>query len=246
MSANAGKHNPVIVALDFDDLDKALALIEKVRSRVGLFKVGLELFAQYGPACVTEVKARGVDVFLDLKLHDIPNTVGKASAQLCALGVKFFTVHSTGGVARMKAAARAAGEYAAGGHLKPCILGVSILTSIDRAACQQEIGFSLPPEQMVPKCARNMLEAGLGGIVCSPSEAMLARAAAGDGLVIVTPGVRPLWAATGDQDPARVMTPLKALAQGADYLVIGRPITAASDPLEAAVRVAGEIASFRG
>lgn len=233
-------HNPVIVALDFDNLDKALGLVEKVRSKVGLFKVGLELFTKYGPDCVRQVKDCGVDVFLDLKLHDIPNTVYKASKRLCNLDVKFFTIHSTGGVEMMRAAARAVSEHE--GAKKPCILGVSILTSINETVCRDEIGFSLSPAQMVPKCAANMIEAGIGGIVCSPSETALVRAQTGQKLTIVTPGVRPLWAATGDQDPARIMTPSKALAQGADYLVIGRPITAALDPLEAAEKISEEIA----
>ena len=231
--------NPVIVALDFDNIDKTLELVEKVRSKVGLFKVGLELFSQYGPDCVRQIKDCGVDVFLDLKLHDIPNTVYKAAKRLCELEVRFFTVHSTGGIEMMKAAVRAVDEYS--GAVKPCILGVSILTSINENVCQDEIGFSLPPSGMVAKCANNMIEAGVGGIVCSPSEAGLVRAETGQKLTIVTPGVRPLWAATGDQDPARIMTPAKALAQGADYLVIGRPITAAADPLEAAERISEEI-----
>lgn len=230
-------YNPLIVALDFDDLDTALKLAGNIKDNVGVFKVGLQLYTKYGPECVRELKKMGCEIFLDLKLHDIPNTVYKAAREVCELGVKFFTVHSTGGVAMLEAAQKAVNECAGP---KPCVLGVSILTSMDENVCKNEVFMQHGPDVMVPKLAQTMVSAGIGGMVCSPSDVVPVRQAVGDKLVVVTPGVRPEWAAVGDHAKDRIMTPAKAVSTGSDYIVVGRPITANADPVDAAARIVAE------
>ena len=199
---------------------------------VGFFKIGLELFTRTGPGIVARVRETvgPCGIFLDLKFHDIPNTARGAVRSASALGVEMLTVHLSGGRAMLEAAAKAADG--------PLILGVSVLTSMD-AASLREVGADDDVPSQVVRLAGLGLECGVRGVVASPLEIAALRAAYGDRLTIVTPGVRPAWAAADDQ--RRVMTPAEAVAAGADYLVIGRPITGASDPRAAAERIAAEI-----
>ncbi|HMQ32333.1 MAG TPA: orotidine-5'-phosphate decarboxylase [Chloroflexaceae bacterium] len=228
----------VLVALDTPGLDAALDLARTLRPHVGGFKVGLELCTAAGaPRVVEAVVAAGGAVFLDLKLHDIPNTVAGAVRAVCALGpaVRMLTLHCQGGAAMLLAAAEAA---AAAPH-RPLLLGVTVLTSVDAAALRDELGVAAGLEEQVAHLARLAQSCGLDGIVASPLEVGAIRRACGPGPLVVTPGVRPGWAVAGDQ--RRVLTPDEALAAGADYLVVGRPITAAPDPAAAAARLVAEL-----
>jgi orotidine-5'-phosphate decarboxylase len=230
----------LIVALDTPDVDAALALAASLQGAVGMVKVGLELFAAAGPDPVRRLRAQGHRVFLDLKLHDIPNTVGAAARVAGGLGVSLLTVHAAGGPDMVAAAVAGAREGAeAEGVAPPVILGVTVLTSLDDAALSG-IGLAGPASDAVLRLGRLAVEAGAGGLVCSPAEARSLRDALGPEVLLVTPGVRPAGSARGDQ--ARVATPAEAVAAGADYLVIGRPIRSAPDPVAAARAIAGEIA----
>ncbi|MFW5878790.1 MAG: orotidine-5'-phosphate decarboxylase [Myxococcota bacterium] len=229
----------LIVALDTPDLDEARSLARTLRGEVGLLKVGLELFTSAGPEAVTVIRKLGLPVFLDLKLHDIPNTVGAAARQAGRLGAAMLTVHASGGVPMIEAAVEGAGRGAGEeGFTPPCILAVTVLTSLDSTALAQ-IGILEEPAAAVARLARLAVGAGAGGLVCSPKEASLVRAAVGSKPLIVTPGIRPLGAAPGDQ--ARVATPAAAVAAGADFLVVGRPIREAPDPAAAAASIAAEL-----
>jgi orotidine-5'-phosphate decarboxylase len=234
---NQKSHEKIIVALDVKTEKEALALVKKLKGRAGVFKVGKELFTALGPGIVKKIQKLGGKVFLDLKFHDIPNTVAKAVAQAAKLGVYMMTVHASGGPAMMQAAARAAKENGKKG-CAPIILGVTILTSLDDKELKK-IGFKYNSEQMVLRLAKLAKEAGLGGIVSSPKEVKKLRKALGKDMVLVTPGIRPLWSAAGDQK--RIMTPKDAVKAGADFMVIGRPITAHKNPAEAALLIAREI-----
>lgn len=216
----------IIVALDFPAEAPALALVERLDPARCRLKVGKELFTRAGPGLVRDLAKRGFAVFLDLKFHDIPNTVAAACAAAADLGVWMINVHASGGRAMM-AAAR---ERLATLSEPPRLIAVTVLTSLD-AADLFEVGCPGEPAERVLHLAALARRAGLDGVVCSPLEAAGLRAAQGPGFLLVTPGVRPADAATGDQK--RVMTPGQAVAAGADYLVIGRPITAAPDPLAA-------------
>ncbi|RRR75086.1 MAG: orotidine-5'-phosphate decarboxylase [Candidatus Viridilinea halotolerans] len=224
----------ILVALDAPTLDAALDLVTTLRPHVGGFKVGLELCTAAGvPEVVNRVAAAGGALFLDLKLHDIPNTVAGAVRSVCALGpaVRMLTLHCQGGAAMLCAAVEAAAAF----PTRPLLLGVTVLTSIDAAALRDELGVGNNLEAQVVALAQMAQHCGLDGVVASPHEVAAIRRACGPQLLVVTPGVRPTWAATGDQ--RRTMTPSAALAVGADYLVIGRPLTAADDPAEAAQRL---------
>ncbi|HJX15884.1 MAG TPA: orotidine-5'-phosphate decarboxylase [Candidatus Deferrimicrobiaceae bacterium] len=226
----------IIVALDTDSPDSALAVVEALAGEVGMFKVGMELFPRGGPELVRKVRETGADVFLDLKFHDIPNTVAGAVRSAAALGVKFATVHASGGkemLARAAEAARGTGTT---------VLAVTVLTSIDESDLS-EIGFSSPPADLVVRLAKMAVREGIGGIVCSAREVAAVRELAGRSAVLVTPGVRLPEDAVGDQK--RVVTPFDAMRNGADYLVVGRPITKAADPVAAARRFAAEMRSGR-
>jgi len=216
---------PVFVALDVPSSGEALALAEILRPHVGGFKIGLELFCACGPQIVEQVGAR--DVFLDLKFHDIPNTVRGAAAGAARLGVAIFNVHCLGGLEMM----RAAGESAREVDAETKIIGVTILTSHD-AASLRALGIEGEPQAAVRRLARMAREAGLDGVVCSAREIGAVREECGKDFLLVTPGIRPTGAALGDQK--RVTTPRDALDAGADWLVVGRPITDASDPAGAA------------
>ncbi|NNJ11035.1 orotidine-5'-phosphate decarboxylase [Chloroflexales bacterium ZM16-3] len=233
----------ILAALDVPDLPSALGLVEQLRGRVGGFKVGLELCTAVGaPQVVRAVAAAGGSVFLDLKLSDIPNTVAGAVRSVCALGpaVRMLTLHCHGGAAMLRAAAETARTA---GESRPLLLGVTVMTSLDGAALRDELEITAGLEAHVVHLARMAQACGLDGVVASPHEIAAIRAACGPDLLIVTPGVRPAWAASGDQ--RRVMTPVEALRVGCDYMVVGRPITAApadvGGPAQAAMRIAEEL-----
>ncbi|MEO6198635.1 MAG: orotidine-5'-phosphate decarboxylase [Sphingomicrobium sp.] len=222
--------NPVFVAIDTPDLDRALALAEAVRGDVGGIKLGLEFFAAQGPEGVRRIGALGLPIFLDLKLHDIPNTVAKAVAALAPLKPAVLTVHAGGGKAMMEAAKAAA-------PMGTKIVGVTVLTSLDDEDLQSA-GVDGSPGDQVARLARLAQSSGLDGIVCSGAEVAAARDQWPEGFFVV-PGLRPATGEPGDQK--RVVTPLAALDDGASILVIGRPITGADNPATAARAIADSL-----
>lgn len=225
----------IIIALDVPDTDGALRLIDSIADHgepPALCKIGLELFTAEGPSVVKAVKARGCEIFLDLKFHDIPNTVAHAIRSAAGLGVAMTTIHAVGGPVMMEAAAKAV----EGTDL--LILAVTVLTSMDSDQLSST-GINVEPKEQVLRLAGLASAAGIGGIVCSPLEISAIRGSFGNNLRIVTPGVRPTWAAAGDQK--RVMTPAEAVKAGSNWLVIGRPITAAESPKEAYANVIAEL-----
>lgn len=229
----------LIVALDVPSAAAGAQLAEKLRGHAGLFKVGLENFVAEGPTLARFLAATGVPVFLDLKFHDIPNTVRGAAREAAALGVRMLNVHASGGRQMMEAALEGAhGGAAAAGNPSPLVLGVTVLTSLSPAALA-ETGMSGTPEESVVRLAELARAAGLDGVVASPAEITALRRALGPDFVIVTPGIRPAAADAADQ--VRVATPEAAVRAGADYLVVGRPITAAPDPVAAADEIVREI-----
>jgi len=215
---------PLIVALDFAAEAPALALVERLDPVRCRLKVGKELFTRLGPAFVERLQRLGFEIFLDLKFHDIPNTVAAACAAAADLGVWMVNVHVVGGRTMLEAARERLSRY----ERPPLLIGVTVLTSLDRADLAA-IGCPGEPRERVLSLAHLAHEAGLDGVVCSPLETAQVRAAFGPAFRLITPGVRPEGSVSGDQK--RVMTPAAALAAGADYLVIGRPITQAPDPL---------------
>jgi orotidine-5'-phosphate decarboxylase len=221
-------HARIIAAIDTGDAARAQVLSEAVASCCGLLKIGLELFCAMGPPAV----ARPVPVFLDLKLHDIPNTVAGAVRSLLPLAPAMLTLHASGGAA-MISAARDAAERA--GAARPMLLAVTVLTSMDAAALR-ETGVADDPAAQVLRLARMAMAAGADGLVCSPREVAMLRDALGEAPFLVVPGVRPTGSDAGDQ--ARTATPAEAVAAGADWIVIGRPITGAADPAAAARAIA--------
>ncbi len=232
--------NPVLVALDVDAAPKAAALADRLRGSVGGYKIGHQLFTAEGPGIVRELVARGDRVFLDLKYHDIPNTVAGAIASAAGLGVWMVNVHAGGGRPMMAAARRAADEAAdALGRPAPLVIAVTVLTSLD-AATLASVGVSASPVDHVVRLARMTQDAGLDGVVASPQEIAAIRQACGGTFVVVTPGIRGGEAAAGPDDQHRTATPAGAMAAGASYLVVGRPITAAADPRSAAEAIARE------
>jgi orotidine-5'-phosphate decarboxylase len=225
----------LIVALDVPDAASAASLVNQLEKSCQWFKVGLELFVAAGPAVIEPLVARGHSVFLDLKLHDIPNTVAGAARSAAALGVKMLTLHAAGGPA-MLAAAKAALD---GTTDAPRLLAVTVLTSMDQAQ-MHAVGLERSPGEEVELLARMGLEAGIRGFVCSPQEVASLRALTGPEGVLVVPGIRPAGAASGDQK--RIATPAEALRLGASYLVVGRPITQAAEPAAAAEAILTEMA----
>jgi orotidine-5'-phosphate decarboxylase len=216
----------VIVALDFASADAALAMARRLDPSSCRVKVGKELFATGGPLLVTRLRAMGFDVFVDLKFHDIPNTVAAACRAAAADGAWMLDVHASGGRRMMEAAREALEPFSQ----RPLLVAVTVLTSM-AAADLAEVGVGDDPEAQVLRLARLARDSGMDGVVCSPREARLLREHCGPGFVLVTPGVRPLQAAADDQ--ARIATPADAIAAGAHYLVVGRPITQAADPVAA-------------
>lgn len=227
----------VIVALDYPAAEPALALADRLQPGRCRLKVGKELFTRCGPKLVSQLVERGFEVFLDLKYHDIPNTVARACTAAAELGVWMVNVHASGG-RRMLEAAREALEAA---PRRPLLIAVTILTSLSEEDLH-EIGFAGTPADNVRRLAELAQAAGSDGVVCSPQEVAMLRATQGSEFRLVTPGIRPAGSARGDQ--TRVMTPAEALAAGADDLVIGRPITAARDPMAVLAGIDAEIAEF--
>jgi orotidine-5'-phosphate decarboxylase len=232
--------NPIVVALDVDTAAQALTLVEQLRERVGMFKIGKQLFTAAGPDIVRRVIALGEEVFLDLKFHDIPNTVAGAGVEAARLGVKIFNVHALGGATMMRTCREAVDKVVANENLRrPLILGVTVLTSHTQQSLS-EIGIERSIEQQVVRLAQLCATNGMDGIVASPQEIVpIRKAVRKSDFVVLVPGVRPAGAALNDQ--SRVMTPAEAVEAGADYLVIGRPITAAADPVAAAAKILEEI-----
>jgi orotidine-5'-phosphate decarboxylase len=224
----------LIVALDFPDAAEALALVDRLEGRCKWFKIGLELYLSAGNSVVLELKKRGFSVFLDLKLHDIPNTVAGAVRSVAGSGADLLTVHAAGGPLMLISAAQAV----AGVPNAPRLLAVTVLTSMDSSQLAAT-GISASPAEQALRLAKVAHAAGIRGLVCSPEEAAQMRRELPDS-VLVTPGIRPAGSSVGDQK--RIATPAAALAAGADYLVIGRPITQAENPVLAAEAVLAEIA----
>ncbi len=230
----------LLVALDVAGLGEAEALIGRLAGAVTGCKIGTQLFTAAGPAAVEAARKRGLRVFLDLKFHDIPNTVAGAVREATRLGVFMLNVHASGGLAMMRAAADAAATAARDFAVpRPLCLGVTVLTSLDRRALEREVGVPASVEAHVLALAERAHEAGLDGCVASPREIRMLRLALGDRWVLVTPGIRPAERA---DDQVRVATPRQAIAAGADYLVVGRPITSAADPAAAAHEILGQLA----
>jgi len=225
----------VIVALDFPQAQPALDLVARLDPAACRLKIGKEMFTREGPALVEKFIGQGFDLFLDLKYHDIPNTVAAACAAAADLGVWMVNLHASGG-RRMMATAR---ERLEGMAQRPLLIAVTVLTSMS-AEDLAEIGLGVSPESQVLRLASLAESAGLDGVVCSPRESAAIRAQAGPGFRLVTPGVRPASAALDDQK--RVMTPGDAIRAGSDYLVVGRPITAAADPLASLAAINAEVA----
>jgi orotidine-5'-phosphate decarboxylase len=230
----------LLVALDVPTAETALGLADRLRGVVGGFKIGSHLFTAGGPPVLRTLAARGDRVFLDLKFHDIPNTVAAAVAAATSHGAWMINVHASGGAAMMRAAAESAARAAAAADRPPPLLiAVTVLTSLD-AESLGETGVGGPVDDQVVRLARLAQSAGLDGVVASPREAPLVRQACGGGFAIVTPGIRGGAAAAGPDDQARTTTARAAIAAGASYIVVGRPIIGAPDPREAAERIAAE------
>ncbi len=232
----------LLVALDTADLDRAKALTEALKGAVGGIKIGLELYSSRGVEGVRALAALGLPVFLDLKLHDIPNTVASAVRAILPLKPFMLTVHAAGGSAMLRAAAAAAAEA---GDARPHLVAVTVLTSLDAEDLAQ-VGQAGPVAEQVLRLATLARDAGIDGAVCSPRELRLLRPRLGADFILVVPGIRPAWAAPAsgrNDDQKRIMSPVEAIAGGADYLVIGRPITTARSPREAALRIAAAIAA---
>lgn len=230
--------SPIIVALDYDNAAAALAMADKLDPSLCRVKVGKELFTVAGPQLVKELVARGFQVFLDLKFHDIPNTVAKAVKAAAELGVWMVNVHASGGARMMEAAAEILQPY---GDKRPLLIGVTVLTS----TAPEELvatGVTRGLEEQVLALAEQAKDSGLDGVVCSAREAQSLRRQCGAEFALVTPGIRPAGAAADDQ--RRIVTPAQALEWGADYLVIGRPITEAEDPMAALKQIMGEIGAL--
>lgn len=228
----------LIVALDVSTLEQARRLVAELHDLAGMFKIGLELFCSHGPRAVEIVREQGGDVFLDLKYHDIPNTVAGAARAAVRMGVAMFNLHAAGGAEMLRAAAEAVRQEGAAGE-GPKLLGVTVLTSLGAGQLRDEVGLVRPPEEQVLFWAGQARDCGLAGVVASPLEIRQIRRQFGEGFLIVTPGIRP--AGAGPDDQKRVSTPGEALRAGADYLVVGRPITTAPDPRQAALDVLAEM-----
>ncbi|MGE5585218.1 MAG: orotidine-5'-phosphate decarboxylase [Bacillota bacterium] len=235
----------VIVALDMDSSNEALSLVERLMPDIAMYKVGMELFYSCGPAVIHSIAALGARVFLDLKLHDIPATVGRAIATLVMRGVDILDVHAAGGSDMMKEAlAGVSAASRASGVQPPRVIAVTVLTSIDRDTYTREIAPGCDIGDAAVRMARIARECGLAGVVTSAFEVAGIRRACGEDFVTVVPGVRPAWAA-GAYDQRRYMTPRQAVLAGADYLVVGRPITRAESPRNAALAVLDEVKEAR-
>jgi len=228
---------PIVVALDYNRAEPALSLVDQLDPNQCRLKVGKELFTAEGPKFVEAIQNKGFEVFLDLKFHDIPNTCAKAVSAAAELGVWMVNVHASGGRRMMEAAVEALQSY----KHKPKLIAVTVLTSMEQSDLA-DIGLDVEPQVQVKRLAGLAKQAGLDGVVCSAHEAEMLKQELGQGFELVTPGIRPSFAQAGDQ--RRVMTPEQALRAGVDYMVIGRPITQASDPLAALEKIQQEINSI--
>lgn len=232
---NAGK---IIIALDVDSREEGISLVRQLKD-THIFKVGLQLFTALGPSLIDELQSLGKKVFLDLKLHDIPNTVAGAVRMGTRHGVQMMTLHASGGKEMMASAVQSSREEADNmGMEPPLLLAVTVLTSL-KSENLKEIGVDSETMDQVVNLAGLAQQAGIRGIVCSPQEIETVKKKFGTDLSIVAPGIRPHWAAAGDQK--RIMTPSEAIEKGADYLVIGRPITKAASPRDAFLRIVDEL-----
>lgn len=239
-TTGSAAHNPVLVAIDTNDMARAREICRQSEGLVGGLKFGKEFFTAFGPEGVRQVAGQH-PFFLDLKFHDIPNTVAGAVRAAVDLGPFMLNVHAAGGRAMMEAAVGAAEERAqALGRPRPLVIAVTVLTSLDDADLAA-VGQPAGAAAQVVRLARLAEDCGLDGVVCSPKEIDAIRTACGPEFKLVVPGIRPAWAASGDQK--RIMTPGQAVAAGADYIVVGRAITAADDPTDAAQRVLAEVAA---
>ncbi|NLI11181.1 orotidine-5'-phosphate decarboxylase [Pelotomaculum propionicicum] len=232
--------NPLLIALDVNTTEEAEALVERLAPYAGGFKVGMQLYNSAGPEVLHRLKARQAPVFVDLKFHDIPNTVAGAARVLTRYGAAILNVHAAGGGEMMRAAVEATRDEAARASIKPpLVVAVTVLTSIGQEVFNNQIGLPGSIEERVVAWALLAKEAGLDGVVASPREVAALRKNCGKDFVIITPGIRPAGAAAGDQK--RTMTPGEAVRLGATFLVVGRPVTAASDPVAAAMGILAEI-----
>ncbi len=229
-------NKPIVVALDFDNRAQTLELVDRLDPQRCRLKIGKELFTSEGPQLVEAVQNKGFDVFLDLKFHDIPNTCAKAVAAAANLGVWMVNVHASGGERMMSAAREALEKF----QQKPLLIGVTVLTSMEQSDLAG-IGLDVAPQEQVKRLAQLTKASGLDGVVCSAQEAVMLKELCGQDFKLVTPGIRPSFAAQGDQ--RRVMTPSEAMAAGVDYMVIGRPITQAKDPIEALTLIEQELSA---
>lgn len=228
----------IIIALDYPEAGPALALADKLQPSLCRLKVGKELFTATGPALLEQLMNRGFEIFLDLKFHDIPNTTAQACRAAAGLGVWMVNVHALGGRKMLDAAREAIANHVR----RPKLIAVTLLTSMAQADLD-ELGIAATPAEMVLRLARLASDSGIGGVVCSAQEAAMLRKLHGDDFCLVTPGIRPAHASLDDQ--SRVMTPLAAMHAGASYLVIGRPITQAEDPLRALLDINKEIGAVQ-
>lgn len=247
MSFDAHPRSSLIVALDFDSLTTAVKFAKQVADLVGMFKIGSQLFTSAGPEAIRQIAQLGSGIFLDLKFHDIPNTVAGAVLASAAMpGVQLLNVHALGGTAMLRAAAQAVSAGVPMGADRPRLLAVTVLTSMDQKAIR-EVGIGGPPSSRVLKLAKLAQQAGVDGVVASVQEAKAIRRACGREFLIVTPGVRPKERSEGAKkdDQARTATPREAIKAGADFLVVGRPILAAPDPRRAAEEIVDEIAAAK-
>jgi orotidine-5'-phosphate decarboxylase len=245
---DAHPRSSLIVALDFDSLSTAMKFAKQVADLVGMFKIGSQLFTSAGPEAVRQVAGLGNGIFLDLKFHDIPNTVAGAVLASAAMpGVQLVNVHALGGTAMMEAAAQAVSAGVPMGADRPRLLAVTVLTSMDQKAIR-EVGLGGPPSTRVLGLAKLAQKAGVDGVVASVQETKAIRKACGREFLIVTPGVRPKEKNVGNKkdDQARTATPAEAMRAGADFIVVGRPILAAPDPRAAAQEIVNELAAAKG
>jgi orotidine-5'-phosphate decarboxylase len=230
----------IILALDVSDHGFALELVDRFGEQIEIFKVGLELFSTAGPSIVNDITARGKNVFLDLKFHDIPNTVARASVAAARMGVHMFNVHASAGTDAMKKCREAVDEFCLKENVpKPLVLGVTVLTSLEPETLRNEFGIQHSLRTHVKHLSRLAMEAGLDGIIASGHEVSVIRKHFGEKLLIVTPGIRPSWSPPDDQK--RTMTPRQAIREGADYLVVGRSILDQPDSLKALDLITVEI-----
>lgn len=230
----------LIVALDKDSLDEALAVVDAAGDSVEWYKIGSQLFCKEGPVAVKAVKAKGKKVFLDLKFHDIPNTVANAIAVSVKMGVEMVNVHASGGEEMMSRAVEAAKEAVSGGDM-PLVIAVTVLTSMNEAGLTQVLNIDTPrpPAIQVEHLAKLAKQSGMAGVVCSAHEIELIKNACGQDFKLVVPGIRPAGSVVGDQK--RVMTPAEAAEKGADFIVVGRPVLQAPDPAAAAQAINEEL-----